>query len=52
MVAEWIVRVGRLHGQLVIRVPAIMATDSRFPFREGDEVRLKIEDGRLVVEKA
>ena len=33
-------------------VPADVATDSLFPFDEGEEVTVTIDKGRLVIEKS
>ena len=39
-------------GRLVLYIPADVRKDSRFPFRAGDRVRIRIERKRLIVEKA
>lgn len=39
-------------GRLVLYIPADVRKDSRFPFRQGERVRIRIDGKRLVVEKA
>ena len=34
-----------------ISVPSMVATDDRFPFKDQESVRVRIEDGRVIVEK-
>lgn len=38
-------------GRLVLYIPADVRKDSRFPFKAGDKVRIRIEGKRLLVEK-
>ncbi len=38
-------------GRLVLYVPADVRKDSRFPYKAGDRVRIRIDGKRLVVEK-
>ena len=35
---------------LFVSIPSDIAVDSVFPFEEGEEVLIRIEDGRIVVE--
>ncbi len=39
-------------GRLVLYIPADVRKDSRFPFKVGERVRVRIDARRLVVEKA
>lgn len=39
-------------GRLVLYIPADVRKDSRFPFRVGERVLIKIDGKRLVVEKS
>lgn len=34
-----------------LTIPSSLANDSIFPFKEGDLVRIRIKDNKLVVEK-
>lgn len=34
---------------LFVSIPSKITTDSTFPFEEGEEVEIRIEDGKLVV---
>ena len=45
-----VVSQGRARTRYVT-VPADVATDSLFPFEEGEEVAVTIDKGRLVIEK-
>lgn len=36
---------------LYITIPSKVATDSRFPFREGMKIRIRIVQGFLVIER-
>lgn len=36
---------------LFVSIPADVAVDSTFPFDEGEEVSVEIEDGRLVIDE-
>lgn len=38
-------------GRLVLYIPADVKKDSRFPFRVGERVSIRIDGRRLVVEK-
>lgn len=35
---------------LFVSIPADVAVDSAFPFEEGEDIKIKIEDGKLIVE--
>lgn len=37
---------------VAIEVDAAVAQDPAFPFKEGDDLRFRIEDGAIVIEKA
>lgn len=39
-------------GRLVLYIPSDLRKDSRFPFRAGERVRIRIDGRRLVAEKA
>ena len=41
----------KIYDRFFIYVPTYVAKDKSFPFEEGDEVVVKIEDGKLVIEK-
>ena len=47
---------GRLYehvkGRIVLYIPADVHKDSAFPFEIGEQVKVKIDGKRLVVEKA
>jgi len=43
---------GRENRRVGLYIPKELYRDSAFPFRVGDELRLRIEDGKLVIEKA
>lgn len=38
-------------GRMVLYIPADVRKDSRFPFRVGERVRIRIDGKRLVAEK-
>lgn len=38
-------------GRLVLYIPADVRKDSRFPFKVGEKVRVRVEGKRLLVEK-
>lgn len=38
-------------GRMVLYIPADVRKDSRFPFRVGEKVRIRLEGKRLVAEK-
>jgi len=35
----------------ILYIPADMTKDSAFPFKHGERVKIRIEDGKLVIEK-
>jgi hypothetical protein len=41
----------KTYPKFFIYVPIEVARDSLFPFNEGDKVTVKIDDGRLVIER-
>jgi hypothetical protein len=43
---------GHKYSQIIIYVPRILATDSAFPFKPKDIVRLNISGKKLTVQKA
>ena len=43
-------RVGKTT--IAIRIPKDVAVDSAFPFKEGDKVRIRIENGKLIISKS
>lgn len=53
MVKEGIGRVVPIGGgnTRYISVPSMVATDARFPFKDQENVKVRIEDGRVIVEK-
>lgn len=42
---------GKLYDKFFIYIPISVAKDSAFPFKPGDEVEVRIEGKRLVIEK-
>ena len=42
---------GRLYDKFFIYIPTEVARDGTFPFKEGEEVMISIEDGKLIIEK-
>jgi hypothetical protein len=48
--------IGKIHepakGRVLIYVPADVHKDSAFPFKPKDKVRVKIANGKLIIEKA
>jgi hypothetical protein len=42
---------GKSYDKFFIYIPASVAKDSAFPFKSGDEVIVRIEGDKLVVEK-
>lgn len=42
---------GRTYDKFFIYVPTEMARDGTFPFKDGEEVALYIENERVIVEK-
>lgn len=45
-----VIRIGRGNTRY-ITIPADVAKDDRFPFKDGEKVRVVINDGKLVVER-
>jgi hypothetical protein len=43
---------GRLYDKFFIYVPTEVARDGTFPFKEREEVIIRIEDNKLIIEKA
>jgi len=41
----------KLYDKFYIYVPTEVARDGTFPFKVGDEVSIRIEDNRLIIEK-
>lgn len=42
---------GRTYDKFFVYVPTEVARDGTFPFKEGEEVIIRIDDRRLVIEK-
>ena len=42
----------RFGGSLMFRIPSVVVKDDAFIFKEEDEIVIKIEGKKLVVEKA
>jgi hypothetical protein len=42
---------GRTYDKFFVYIPTEVARDGTFPFKEGEEVVLCIDDKRLVIEK-
>ena len=43
---------GKTYDKFFVYVPTEVARDGTFPFEAGEEVYIKIENGKLTVEKA
>jgi hypothetical protein len=43
---------GRTYDKFFIYVPASVAKDSAFPFKPGENVKIRIKGDKLIVEKA
>jgi hypothetical protein len=43
---------GKTYDKFFVYVPTEVARDGTFPFKDGDEVHVKIENGKLVLQKA
>lgn len=43
---------GKKYRRLYLYLPTILTNDSAFPFKPGQKVKVKIEKGKLVIEKA
>jgi len=42
---------GKTYDKFFVYVPTEVARDGTFPFKEGEEVHVKIENDKVVVEK-
>ena len=42
---------GRTYDKFFIYVPTEVARDGTFPFKEGEEVAIRIENKRVIIEK-
>ena len=42
---------GKLYDRYFIYVPTYVANDDNFPFEAGQEVVVRIEEGKLIIEK-
>ena len=42
---------GKLYDKFYIYIPTQVAKDGTFPFKEGDKVKIRIENDKLVIEK-
>ncbi|MDY0237087.1 MAG: hypothetical protein RBR71_13760 [Gudongella sp.] len=53
MVSEGIGRIFPVGGgnTRYVSVPSLVATDERFPFEDNENVRVRIEGSRVVIEK-
>lgn len=40
-----------VYDRFFVYIPTYVANDKHFPFEEGDEVLVKIQEGRLIIEK-
>jgi hypothetical protein len=43
---------GKTYDKFFVYVPTEVARDGTFPFKAGEEVHIKIENSKLIVEKA
>ena len=43
---------GHTYRRLLIYIPQKLSQDSAFPLKEGDKIKIRIESGKLVIEKA
>lgn len=44
-------KVHKINGKCIIYVPIKVSSDSRFPFKDKDVVKIKIVKNKLVIEK-
>jgi len=44
-------RIYRTGRSVVVRIPKHVTTDSTFPFKLGELVHVKIQDGKIIVSK-
>lgn len=44
-------KVHKINGKCIIYVPIKVSSDSRFPFKDKDVVKIRIAKNKLVVEK-
>lgn len=42
---------GKKYDRFFVYVPTYVAKDDAFPFEPGDEILVRIQDGKLVIEK-
>ena len=42
---------GRTYDKFFIYIPTEVARDGTFPFKEGEEIIIRIDDERLIIEK-
>ena len=42
---------GKKYDRFFVYVPTYVATDENFPFKPGEEVLVRIENGKVVIEK-
>lgn len=51
-VTERIVRSkGHEYRQMILYVPRDLVKDSQFPFKKGQTVKMRLDSGRLIIEK-
>ena len=53
---EWMTLKGtsiihKYESKMILHIPAKMHRDSAFPFKDGDSIRLMVEDGKLIIAK-
>jgi len=42
---------GKLYDKFFVYIPTYVAKDEDFPFKVGDELMVRIDNGKLVIEK-
>jgi hypothetical protein len=52
MVAEVRVTIYEVKGRHLMNLPSQLINDSAFPFEVREELKARIEDGRLIIERA
>ena len=52
MVAETRVTIYEVKGRHLMNLPSQLINDSAFPFEVREELQARIEDGRLIIERA
>jgi hypothetical protein len=51
MALQKVTKIYQTRGRLYIYIPSDVAKDSQFPFEAGDKIKVRIDKGKLVIEK-